>query len=420
MRCCTSLTDLLTRLGVADKIRYHDTLHFLDGDGRRSVISPCGLPAPLHTSLSFIMFRSLGLRDKAGIARAMLAMLRNADAKTLEAEDIASWFTRQRQTDRAIRRFWAPILVSACNETIDRISCTHAFKIFRDGFLLNHKAFHFGVPRVPLGELYTEPTQSYLEQRGSTVRLKTIVDKLRFCSDNGQASKLEGEFEEKLNGISLQTGERLTADYYVSALQSDLLLKMLPSDVTAGVEYWDKICAIELSPIIGVHMWFDREIDCPEALAILDRETEWIFNKNRNFDTTGEAGTYLSAVISATRRYASVSKEEILAIVLADVRACLPQTRTATLLKWQVVKWPKATFSPLPGTEQLRPDQRSPIPNLFVAGEWTQTEWPSTMESAARSGYRTAEFILQREGIATSIVAPGLKTGALARILDRS
>jgi zeta-carotene desaturase len=412
MRCCTSLADLLKRLGVEDQIRYHDTLRFLDIDGNRSTISGCGLPAPLHTSLSFLLFRSLGFRDKLGIAWAMIAMIRYRDKKALESLDIASWFAQLSQTEQAIKRFWSPILVSACNETIERISCTHAFKIFLDGFLLNHEAYHFGVPRVPLGTLYTMPTVDYLTKRGGRVRLKTMVDKLQF--------EVDGNGKSYLKSVSLQNRERLTAEYYVSALQHDLLLKLLPSVVTTGVPYWEQMRDIELSPIIGVHLWFDRVIECPEALATLDRETEWIFNKNLNFDLGNDKPTYLSAVISATHRYANTPKEKILARVLEDVRACLPEARNAELLKWQVVKWPKATFSPLPGNERFRPDQCSPISNLFVAGEWTNTEWPSTMESAARSGYRAAEYILKREGIAASIVAPGLKRGWLANVLSRA
>lgn len=410
MRCCTSLSDLLNRLGVADQIRYHDAIQFLDGDGRRSVIKGCGLPAPLHTSLSFLLFRSLGVRDKMAIARGMLAMLRGGEEQELEGTNISDWFARLRQTDRAIKRFWSPILVSACNETIDRISCTHAFKIFRDGFLLNHEAFHFGVPCVPLGTLYTEPAISYLARYGGRVRLKTIVDKVIVEERaNGPA----------VGGLMLQNGESLMADHYVFALQSDLLLKLLPSSLTAATEYWEPIRGIEFSPIIGVHLWFDKAIDCPEALSTLDRETEWIFNKNRNFNQADGSSSYLSAVISASRRYSATSKEEILSLVLADLNACLPETIGANLVKWQVVKWPKATFSPLPGVEKLRPIQQSPVSNLYVAGEWTKTGWPSTMESAARSGYMAAEAILRQEGTHTELVPRPLPVGRLAALLAK-
>jgi squalene-associated FAD-dependent desaturase len=407
MRCCTNLTDLLIRLGVEDQIRYFDTLEFLDGDGKRAAIKGCGLPAPLHTSLSFLTFASLGLRDKIAIGRAMLAILRARPGPEWEQLDIAAWFARMGQTERAIRRFWRPTLVSACNEELDRISCTHAFKLFRDGFLSNPIAYQFGVPRVPLGTLYTEPTLAYLEKRGGCVRTRTIVDEIRFTDGT----------ERRVAGLTLPGGEAITADYYISALQFDLLLKLLPSEVKAGVPYWENLNGIQLSPILGVNLWFDRPIDCPPALALLDRATEWIFNKNQNFDQPPGSNAHLSALISASHRYMEMPKEELLQLVLADVRACLPDARQAEVVKSYVVRWPKATISPRPGVEALRPDQRSPISNLYVAGEWTQTGWPSTMESAVRSGYRAAEYILEREGLPHSVLAPDLPVSRLARAL---
>lgn len=417
MRCCTNLANLLERMGVHDRIRYFSDLHFLDGDGKRSVINRCGLPAPFHTSLSFLTFGSLGLRDKTTIGRAMLAMLRTQPGPKWDLVDAASWFREQRQTERAILRFWRPILVSACNEELERISCTHAFKIFRDGFLAHPTAYEFGVPRVPLGVLYTEPTLTYLKARGACAHLRRIVDSLTF----------EGE---RITGITLQNGEQLSADYYVSALQFDLLLKLLPAERTSNTPYWESLRGIELSPIMGVHLWFDRPIDCPPALAILDRPTEWIFNKTELFDLNRVAGAapiglnaqseaYLSLVISASRKYIGVDQKEIVEMALRDVRACLPASANAVLLRSRVIRWPKATFSPKPGVESLRPDQRSPIPNLYVAGEWTQTGWPSTMESAARSGYRAAEYLLADSGAPREIVAPDLPPSWLVRLLGK-
>jgi squalene-associated FAD-dependent desaturase len=409
MRCCTNLANLLERLGVHDQIHYHDVIHFLDSDGKRSVIQGCGLPAPLHTSFSFLRFRSLGLVDKLAIARGMIAMLRAKDGPAHESMDIETWYRRHGQTERAIRRFWEPILVSSCNESLDRISCTHAFKIFRDGFLCHPQAFHFGVPRVPLGTLYTEPTVAFIKRHGGCVSLKTIVDTV----------EVEGGAEGRITGLTLMNGERVEADYYISALQFDLLLKLLPAEVTEGVPYFENLKQIELSPIVGIHFWFDRRIECPDALAILDRESDWIFNKNRNFDASEEKGTYLSVVISASREIAAMPKETLEALVLEEVRACLPETREAKVLKSYVLKERKATFSPKPGVESLRPDQRSPVSNLFVCGEWTRTGWPSTMEGAARSGYLAAQYVLESEGISKSLLAPDLPMSGLARLLAR-
>ena len=409
MRCCTNLANLLERLGVHDQIQYFDALEFLDGDGKRSQITGCGLPAPAHTAVSFLMFKSLGIGDKIAIGRAMFAMLRTPPNSALDAISAEAWFQKLGQTERAVKRFWRPILVSACNENLDRISAATALKIFRDGFLLNATAFHFGLSKVPLGTLYHEPTLNYLKARNGCVRVRTIVDRIETAGGpNGSVT-----------GIVLQDGERIEADYYLSALQCDLLLKILPSDATQNIPYFDNLRHIELSPIAGIHLWFDRVLDCPASLALLDRKTEWIFNKNKIFNETDTKETYLSLVISASYDLASLPKEDIIALVLADVRACLPDAQTANVVKSHVIRWPKATISPKAGTETLRPGQVSPIANLFVAGEWTRTGWPSTMEGAARSGYLAAEAILAKEGQRQKILAPDLKPGGLARLLAR-
>jgi zeta-carotene desaturase len=405
MRCCTNLADLFDRLGVHDQIDYHTAIHFLDSEGKRSTIQGCGLPAPFHTSLSFLTFRSLGLRDKMAIARGMMAMLRTAQTAADDSTSIEEWFRRMGQPERAVKRFWEPVLVSACNESLDRISCEHAFKIFVDGFLKNASAFHFGVPRVPLATLYSEPALAYLRRHGSCVDLKTTVETIHF--EDGAVA-----------GLTLAHGESVNADYYISALQSDLLLKLLPPEI-AAIPYFAALREIDLAPIIGVHLWFDREIDCPPALSLLDRESDWIFNKTKNFGLDTRGGTYLSVVISAPGPLNSLPRERVIQDVIEDVHAAMPTTREAVVKRSLMVKWPKATFSPKPGVEGHRPDQRGPISNLFVAGEWTRTGWPSTMESAARSGYRAAEYVCAAAGRPRTFLAPDLPAGRLAGLLAR-
>lgn len=404
MRCCTNLAQLLETLGVHHQIEYFDTLAFLDSAGKYSEIKGCGLPAPLHTSLSFLLFKSLGLADKIAIARAMILMLRAGNTPEHSQISIAEWFRRTGQTERAVKRFWRPILVSACNEELENIACIYAFKVFREGFLCHPTAFHFGVPRVPLGTLYTEPTLGYLATRGGEVRLRTIVERI--------------EVEQgRVTGIVLQDGSCLTADYYISGLQFDLLLKALPTELTKGVPYFDNMRQLETAPLAGIHLWFDRHFECPPTLALLDRETEWIFNKTKNWSLEGGQGTYLSMVISASHRFVHAPKEELVRLVLEDVWSAIPKAREAQVIKSQVVRWPKATLVPKAGLEALRPDQRSPLSNLYVAGEWTNTGWPSTMEAAARSGFLAAEYLLKEAGTPQRLVAPDLPTSGLARLL---
>jgi zeta-carotene desaturase len=238
--------------------------------------------------------------------------------------------------------------------------------------------------------------------------MRTIVKKL----------EIEQGRDGQISALILQDGERVEADYYVSALQFDLLLKLLPSEVVDGSSYFAPLQEMEFSPIVGVHFWFDRLIDCPEALALLDRRSDWIFHKNKNFDMPDD-GSYLSIVASADPELADMPKEKVEQIILQEVHEALPQTRDAKVVRSLVLKERKATFSPKPGFEALRPDQKSPIANLFVAGEWTNTGWPSTMESAAKSGFLAAERILEAEGTPTKLSVDDLPPSGLCRWLMR-
>lgn len=407
MRCCTNLDALLSRLGVADQIVYSSKLEFQDARGRRSTLSGSRLPAPLHTLPSFLAFRALGAWDKLAIAKALASILRAGKNGGADHETMAHWLSRQRQPERAVRRFWRPILVSACNEEPDAISARTGFMLFREAFLATNVGYQFGVPRIPLGELYSGPARQFLGERGGCARAPATVRRIEVAAG-------------KVAGVHLADGEVLQAAWYVSALPFQEVLRLLPSDLLQASAYWREIRNLESVPILGVHVWLDRAVRCPAALALLDRKTEWVFNKGVHYGWPREAPAYLSMVISASRRYSGMRQEEILQQVMEEVREALPDARDAAVLRWQVVQWPRATFSPGPGVDASRPDQQSPIPNLMVAGEWTHTGWPSTMESAARSGHLAAEKLLAQLGRPASRLAPDLPHSWLAALLQRS
>jgi zeta-carotene desaturase len=389
LRCCTQLAALFEKLGVQDKIRWLDTIHYLDRQGRISTLSACALPAPLHTAVSFWRLPFLTASEKLAISRALLAVLRHRPAPKDDDSDVASWLRERGQPPAALERFWRPILIGSCNEELDRISLGSAVKVLREGLLQDRRAFHLGVPAAPLADLYTEPAIAYLGARGGCASLRATVASLVF----------DGE---RIAGARLVGGEEIEAEAVVSALPFDQLLKLLPAERTEGVDYFENLRRLESSPIVGVHLWLDRSIDCPHALCLLDRESQWVFNKSRNFGLPESDGTYLSVVISAARRMAALPKEEVLEIVAAELRECLPEMREAQIRAWRVVKARKATFCPLPGVEALRPDQHSPISGLYVAGEWTRTGWPSTMEGAALSGIAAASYLLDDLGAGSS------------------
>ena len=210
---------------------------------------------------------------------------------------------------------------------------------------------------------------------------------------------------------------------------------MLPPSLIEREPAFNNLRRLRVSPITGVHFWFDRQIMSEPFLTLVDRTTQWIFNKSRlgagnllsgassaassraSSPSSGDGGQYLQLVISASYDLLPRSRQEIVDLCLRELREVLPETRAANLLKATVIKETAATFSCEPGADRWRPSQRTKVPNLFLAGDWTATGWPATMEGAVRSGYMAAEQILAAEGLSRRIVKPDLPVEALARRL---
>jgi zeta-carotene desaturase len=359
LRCCVNLLNFYERLGVRDRIRFHREFYFLEPGGRMSVLHRGRLPAPLHFAGSFLKMPCLGLADKVGIARAMLAMRRERTRRTdLERISMLDWLLQKRQTPRAIDRFWRQVLVSAVNEDLERMAAVHGFRVFWLGFLARADSYEMGVPSAPLGELYS--AAAWTAMRGVRLHLRTAVERVE-------------------EGGMVVAGERVRGDYSICALP----FERLPAVGLAAPPF-------EHSPITGVHLWFDREVTTLPYAALLDRTMQWMFNKG--------GGRYLQLVVSASRDLTNLSRGEIIDMAIGDLRLYFPKVREARLVRGHVVKEQRATFSAAPDTEALRPGPECGVRNLFLAGDWTRTGWPATMEGAVRSGYAAAEAVARAAG----------------------
>lgn len=387
MRCCTALWDFYGRIGVQPLIRFSERVTFRDLAGQTSLLSGAPLPAPLHLLPSFLGFRALGMHDKVAIGRALAAIMLNRTGKEAEEQPASEWLRRQGQTARALSAFWRPILVSALNEEPERIAARHVFQLMREGFLGDRHAFEIGVPTVPLSQLYSEPVPRYLAKRHSEVRLRTRTERIRL--EAGRAV-----------GVTLAEGEAQAADYVVAAVPWHALPGLLPGVLVEREPYFGDARRLEGSPITAVHLWFDRPIAVPEHCVLLDREVQWVFDKS-----TPGGNAYLGLVVSASHDWLTRSRADILARAQRDLEAALPAVRGAAVVRSAVIKEPNATFSPGPGTERWRPGPVSPVPGLFIAGDWTRTGWPATMEGAVRSGYACAEAILAAENRPRRLIA---------------
>jgi len=397
--CCTNLLDFYRRAGVESKIRWYEKLNFLEPGGRVSVIAPSFLPAPLHTALAFLRARCLNFRDKLAISRAMAALAPSIPAD--HGESFLDWLQRHGQTPQAIERFWRTILVSALNEDLDRISVRYAAQVVRESFLKSEAAGRIGIPTVPLTELYSS-AGDYIRARDGEINFRASVELFRAGTS---------EISVTVNG------QEQKFDYLVLAVPFDVLGRLLP-DTPSAATLATALGQFSSSPITGIHLWFDRQISDLDHAVLLDRTVQWMFHKSqllasRSHEARDNAnGSYVELVVSRSRRLVEKSKTEIVDMAVKEAQEFFPAAREAKLLKSTVIKEINATYSPRPGIDQYRPQSETAWPRVFLAGDWTATGWPATMEGAVRSGYLAAE------ALARVVVPPGGEKSASFLVPD--
>jgi squalene-associated FAD-dependent desaturase len=397
--CCTNLVDFYRRIGVEEKIRWFERLVFVEPGGRLSAIAPGLLPAPLHTAFSFLLAPSLDLGDKLAIARAMLAIARGAEDDG--SENFLHWLERHGQTPRAIERFWKVVLVSALNEDLERSSVMYGAQVFRESFLKSAAAGRMGVPTVPLTELYNAAGE-YIRQRGGEVQLRAPVE----------------SFTAELEKVKLcVAGKEVECDFATLALPFNAVAAVLPQGSEAE-PLRRSAGQLESSPITGIHLWFDRQVSDLDHAVLLDRTIQWMFHKSKLLGRDKEgSGSYLELVVSSSKALVDKSKNEIIDLAVRELQEFFPQARQARLVKSAVIKEVHATWSPAPGVDRHRPPNVTAWPRMFLAGDWTATGWPATMEGAVRSGYLAAEALARAAGVRGSrFVVPDLPARGLMRL----
>ena len=405
--CCTNLVGFYRRIGVADQIHWTSEMTMIEPGGRRSrlgpfELGPLRLPAPLHSAPSFLNAKAFSLADKLALGRAMRAMMRPGAPDTAP-ESLGDWLRRHKQTEGALNRFWRLVIASALNAEIDSIAAPYAAKVIRELFLNSAEAGSMGMSRVPLSELYAGVTP-FLCARGGSVRLNTHVEGAAWDEDVGQWT------------IRTRTGES-TSDFVIVALPFEATAKLLPHlpPAQGAEELARQVEKHEHWPLCSVHLWFDREITELEHAVLLDREIHWMFNQSRL--QTGRGGHYIELVVSATRAFAALKREEAIGQALRELAEFFPRVNEAKLEKVALVKEVRATFGVPPGIDAARPAAVSPWANLFLAGDWTATGWPSTMESAARSGHLAAEELCASIGEPRTILNADLEPRGLMRLM---
>jgi squalene-associated FAD-dependent desaturase len=403
--CCTNLIQLCEQAGSSDKIRWYDKQTFLEPGGRSNTIIAGSLPAPFHFAPSFASLSTLGWKDKLGMARGLLEFFRGYPAA--DNESVEQWLRRTRQTDRSVRHFWNPILMATLNDHASNCSTRYAGKVFHELFIKSSTGGRLGIPTVPLSEFY-EAVARLIESQGGSVQLRSSVESI-VQEEDGRWRITMGEVD-------------YIAEAIVPALPFEQAQKLLP-----GVRLKDEASArasptrdeLELklahqvhSPFTSILLWFDREITDLDHAWLLDTTIEWFFHKSRIRRYAPDKGSYVELVIAGSRAQLSMTREEILSSALREIELFFPEIKRAKLIKSGVLKEARATFSVVPGLDRFRPDAKTGWPGLYLAGDWTATEWPSTMEGAVRSGRLAAGAVV---GEAERFMAPEIPASGLMK-----
>ncbi|WP_432799863.1 hydroxysqualene dehydroxylase HpnE [Poriferisphaera sp. WC338] len=392
MGCCTNLIDLYKRLSVYEHITWHPEIYFHNGTSIPDVMRSGLLPAPLHLTASFLKFKSLTRRDKYDIARASSAIIRTSFKKRndLDSLPFLDWLKKYKQSDSVIKKYWEPVIVSACNETLDKCSSRYALQVFQEGFLHHKDAWLMGTSDVPLLELY-DPAEDMIRRAGGTLRLTTPIDKYQYDQDHNKVNSIRlSRSQESINGAAL-----------ISAVPFDRLEKLSSSEMVAADPRLQHLNQFSVSPIIGIHIYAHLQDNTPITelphIVLTDSPIQWVFNKGM-IEEGGQRLCHLHCVISAAHDLVDKPASELADLAETEIKRIFPVAQEADFLHTRAVKEKRATFSVTAGLDRYRPGAKPNsthgIENLFIAGDWTDIGWPATMEGAARSGYQAAHAAL--------------------------
>ncbi len=376
MGCCRSFLDFCRRTGIDDCFDRSTILHFIAPDAAQHDFTPSRwLPAPLHLLPGLMNLKYLTLGERCGIVRALITLMRQKEQRTTHANaltggerTVGAWLKRHRQSERAIDQFWSVVLVSALGETVDHASLPAARQVFREGFLGSRDASDLLLPRWPLGDILHDRVGKRLIDRGVKVHLATPVHHIDVWPNHPPV-------------LILADGTRRVFDFAIVAVPWRNVRDMFANAALAAFPALAGVEQIEPAAITAVHLWFDRPVTALAHAVLVGRRSQWAFTR---LDGAGQQ--HVQVVISASHRLPRLGHDELLGEVRRELEAIWPTARDARLLHGRVIAQPTAIFSMTPEVERFRPPQQTPIATLALAGDWTATGWPATMEGAVRSG----------------------------------
>jgi hydroxysqualene dehydroxylase len=392
MGCYTATRRYLRTIGAEPLVELQPSLRipFLHSDEGKKVFACPQIPTPLHLFSGLMRFSPIPLLDRFKMLNVAFDLVFSSSSKEKRLDTLTAdiWLRQHNQSELSRKFLWDVITIGALNNAPYHVSALMLYRVLRASFLGNRENSCLLFPRTDLSTVLINPAVDFIRQHGGDVLTNVEVTKLH--------SPLS-----QIDRIQTNDGKKHYANHIISALPWFALRRLLensnldaPSILkTAQPLDWDRF---QPSPIIAIHIWLDREVMTEPFAASIDTRIQWIFNRTNLVGKTELSKKtlgrrqQLSLVISGAQEFIEQSKEELVRIAWEDVCQVLPHARTAVIVHSSVIKEKRATFSPTPGLESFRPQTQTSISNFFLAGDWTATGYPATIEGAVLSGQRAA------------------------------
>ncbi|MDR7299983.1 hydroxysqualene dehydroxylase HpnE [Haloactinomyces albus] len=390
LRCYSSYAALLRRLGVLGGVHVQPRFHVpvVAPGGRGWLLRRGRLPAPAHLLPALLNHRALTWRQRWAALRTALALRHlDPDDPSLESISFGEWLRDRQEPERTVQVLWGMLIVAALNAEPWQVSLAMAVKVFRTGVLDTTTGGDIGIPQLPLGDLHDLPARRALSAAGATIRLRTKALAVRQVE----------------NGLRVTADEHGEADHDETELDADAVVVAVPHTAATKLlgdldlpepSSWARLSS---TPIVNVHVHYDRPVTDLELAAAIDSPVQWVFDRTTAAGV--DQGQYLVVSLSAAHDHLAMRTKELRDRFLPALRELFPRAHRAAVLDFFVTREPAATFLPEPGIRASRPGAQTGVPGLVLAGAWTDTGWPDTLEGAVSSGDRAAEVV----DLATSI-----------------
>lgn len=381
MGCYHHTIAFLQKINCLDRLKFQDKprVDFLDRrDGFVKFECP-PLPAPLHVVAGLLRMKGLTVGDKIRAINVGRAIRRNG---LLESLTVDQWLDKLAQSDRIRERFWHPMVIATLNEDPQVASARMLKRVLEEAFGGGRSSTSIGIARVPLSDLYTGGAREFMEARGGQVRTGTEVVRLVVEQDSVVAAQLKG-------------GDSIEADCFISAVPPNAFLQMLDEETA---KHFEPIRKLESSPIVSINLWFDRPVIDRQFTGLIGTRCQWVFNKDLIL-STDKKSNQIAVIISAARDFVDWTRDALVEMALSELHEMIPASQQAKLIQSAIVKEREATMAHTVESDHLRPGPRTAFANLVLAGDWTDTGLPATIESAVLSGGTAAQLIAPKTHI---------------------